>query len=216
MISNRKAQEATIRLARNSLSKERILNAAKKKANSSGSVPSIRELSATLNASPMAIYKHFNNKEQLKSELLDLILGEVSLTSNKKDSRGKLLDFAISHRETLDKYSWAIPLLYAIPSPGINTILIGEYALSLITESGIKGEKAVAAFSSIIAFNYGWASFTNTKPKEFERDYRLQLKSLSLESKENLTTTISLTNHLVNFGSREQYEIALNYLLRSI
>ena len=205
-----------MRLARNSLSKERILIAAKKRANSTGSVPSIRELSATLNASPMAIYRHFNNKEQLESELLDLILGEVSLTSTKKNPRGKLLDFVISHRETLDKYSWTIPLLYANPSPGINTILIGEYALSLIKESGIKGEKAVAVFSSIIAFNYGWASFVNAKPREFERKYRQQLTSLFLESEENLSTTISLTNHLVNFGSVEQYEIALNHLLRSI
>lgn len=205
-----------MRLARNSLSKKSILIAAKKRAASSGTIPSIRDLSASLNASPMALYKHFKNRNHLESELLDFILGEVSLKSGKGDSKAQIKDFARSHRETLDKNPWSIPLLYTNPSPGINTIRIGEYVLKLITKEGIKGKKAVAIFSSIIALNYGWASFANTKPREFERDYRQQLKELSLESQQDFSTTYSLTNHLVNFGSREQYEIALNYLLRSI
>lgn len=216
MASKGKMQEANIRLARNSLSKKRILIAAKKRATSSGSVPSIRELSASLNASPMALYKHFKNRKNLESELLDFILGEVSLNSAKRDTKARIKDFARSHRETLDKNPWAIPLLYANPSPGINTIRIGEYVLKIITNEGIKGEKAVAIFSSIIALNYGWASFTNTKPREFERHYRQQLQELSQKSQQDLLTTISLTNHLVNFGSGEQYEIALNHLLQSI
>lgn len=161
----------------------------------------------------MAIYKHFEDKQSLESGLLDEILSEVSLTSSKRNWEGKLLDFAHSHHEVLKKYPWAIPLLYSNPAPGVNSLAIGEYVLGILMKGGFKGEKAIALFSTIIAFNYGWVSFEISKPENFAQDYEKLLTASDLNSLNKYPITQDLAPYMADFGSSRQYEMALNSLL---
>lgn len=213
MTISEKKQNSRERVARNSLSQELILKSAKKLAISHGSIPSIRQLSHSLGCSSMATYKHFKDKQALESGLLDEILREVELSSSKRNWEGKLLDFAHSHHGALRKNPWAIPLFYSNPAPGPNSLAIGEYVLGILMKGGFKGEKAIALFSTIIAFNYGWVSFETSKPKNFARDYEKFMSNPDLNLAEQLPITRSLTPFMIEFGSSKQYEIALNSLL---
>lgn len=213
MTISEKKQNSRERVARNSLSQELILKSAKKLAISNGSIPSIRQLSHSLGCSSMAIYKHFKDKHALESGLLDEILRAVDLSSSKRNWKGKLLDFAHSHHGVLKKNPWAIPLFYSNPAPGVNSLAIGEYVLGILMKGGFKGEKAIALFSTIIAFNYGWVSFETSKPKNFARDYEKFMSNPDVNSTDQLPITRSLASLMIEFGSSKQYEIALNSLL---
>lgn len=206
-------QDSQERVARNSLSREIILNSTKKIADSQRSIPSIRQLSNSLGCSSMAIYKHFKDKKALESALLDEILREVSLSSSKRNWEGKLLDFAHSHHGALKKHPWAIPLLYSNPAPGVNSLAIGEHVLGILMNGGIKGEKAIALFSTVIAFNYGWVSFEISKPKNFARDYGKLISPSNLTSERQFPVTRGLASLMIDFGSSKQYELALSSLL---
>ena len=48
----------------------------------------------------------------------------------------------------------------AQPNPGLGAVRIGEHALGILARGGYEGGRAVAAFSGLIALNYGWSSFT--------------------------------------------------------
>lgn len=213
MSQSEKKQNARERVARNSLSRELILLSAKELVGSQGSSPTIRQLSHSLGCSPMAIYKHFKDKQALESGLLDEILSEVTLSSSKRNWEGKLLDFSQSHHGVLKKNSWAIPFLYANPAPGVNSLAIGEYVLGILIKGGFKGEKAIALFSSIIAFNYGWVSFEISKPENFARDYEKLFTAPDLNSLNKYPITQNLAPYMADFGSSTQYEIALKALL---
>ncbi|QCP00817.1 hypothetical protein FCN77_20050 [Arthrobacter sp. 24S4-2] len=59
----------------------------------------------------------------------------------------------------LRDHPWAITPLIGHPYPGPNALPIGEAALRILRRAGITGDPAVAAFSGIVALNYGWATF---------------------------------------------------------
>jgi hypothetical protein len=49
------------------------------------------------------------------------------------------------------------------PNPGLGAVRVGEPALGILRRGGFTSDQAVAAFSGIIALNYGWSSFTTAR-----------------------------------------------------
>lgn len=216
MGNSKNKQEVHLRLERNTLSRDKILKAARSGISKEGTLPSQRALAISLGSSPMAIYRHFPNKQSLLLELLDQVLGEVPLVKTKNAWRSQLKDFAYAHREVLVENPWALPLLYSNPSPGVNSFQIGEHVFGLLSKGNIDGERAVAIFSGVIALNYGWASFESKKPKKFDRQFANQIENLTFESGISLPFTVKLAPHLANFGSDKHYELALKLILSNI
>lgn len=216
MGTSKKKQDVGLRLERNTLSRDKILKAARSGISKDGTLPSLRALAISLGSSPMAIYRHFPNKDSLLLQLLDQVLGEVPLEQTKKAWRSQLKDFAYAHREVLVANPWTMPLLFSNPSPGANSSQIGEYVFGLLSKGNIRGEKAVAVFSGIIALNYGWASFESKKPRNFDLRFASQIQNLTLEDGISLPITQKLTPHLANFGSDRHYEITLNLIISNI
>ncbi len=60
----------------------------------------------------------------------------------------------------LTEHPWAIGPLFASPSPGIGAATLGERFLGILARGGLTGEPAVAAFTGILALNYGRTAFT--------------------------------------------------------
>ncbi len=151
------------RRPRNSLTPAGILEAAEATAETGLEALTIRAVAARLGASPMAIYRHFDSKDELLDALLDEVLGRMPPGRESADPLADLADFARRHRAMLAAHGWAVEGLIAHPLPGPNAIPIGEEALRILTRAGISGEPAVAYFSGILALNYGWTSFAHAK-----------------------------------------------------
>ena len=120
----------------------------------------MRAVAARLEAVPMALYNHFATKEQLVAALLDRVLGRFEPPPPTDDWVEDLRAFARR------------------PPPAARPARLGRRADLLQPEPGhqqrphrraraadpqtrrAEQSAAVAAFSGIIAINYGWASFT--------------------------------------------------------
>ncbi len=148
------------RSPRGSLTPERILDAAEALAEQGFAAVSMRGVAASLGAAPMALYNHFDTREELVAALLDRVLGRFEADAPTDDWVEDLRRFARAHRRLLTSHPWAVGPLFAKPVPGPSAQRIGGHALAILERGGHTGDAAIAAFSGLIALNYGWSSFT--------------------------------------------------------
>ncbi len=159
MPRTRPATDARSRRPRSSLTIEAILDAAEAVAQEGFDLLTIRAVANELEASPMGLYRYFSTKEELVDALLNRVLGRIVLQPEGSSWIQDLRLFAEHHHALLTRHPWAIAPLIRNPYPGPNVLPIGEHALSILARGGMKGDEAVAAFSAVIALNYGWSSF---------------------------------------------------------
>jgi hypothetical protein len=97
-------------------------------------------------------------------------------------------------------------MLFASPSPGIGAVRLGELYLEILAKGSITGERAVAAFSAIVAVNYGRTAFVTNAPDE---DLPLLPAELFPHSAANFDA-------LSAYASQENYERAMEIVLAGI
>lgn len=146
------------RRARGSLTPDEILDAAEAVAARTGEPLTVRAVAAELGASAMALYRYFPTKDDLVDALIDRVLERVPAPSP-GDWLDELRELALAHARVLAEHPWAIAPLFASPSPGVGAAILGERFLAILARGGLTGEAAVAAFTGILALNYGRTAF---------------------------------------------------------
>jgi AcrR family transcriptional regulator len=180
------------RRPRGSLTRERILDAAEDVASQGFDALSMRAVAARLEAAPMALYNHFVDKEQLVDALLDRVLSRFEPEPPTGDWAEDLRRFACAHRRVLTEHVWAVAPIFGHPNPGPSAVRIGEHAFAILARAGLSEDDAVAAFSGILALNYGWSSFTAAR--------ELDASGIAAEQ-------------MGAYGSDEHYEFVLDRLV---
>ena len=195
------------RRKRGSLSPEVILDAAEAVAEQGFDALSMRAVAARLGAVPMALYNHFATKEQLVAALLDRVLGRFEPPEPTGEWLEDLRAFARAHRQLLARHAWAVAPIFTNPSPGLSAVRIGELAMAILKRGGLSDSEAVAAFSGVIAINYGWASFT------VDRDVNVEAMLSALPA-ERFPITVATAAEWGAYGADEHYEFVLDAFLK--
>ena len=205
------------RRPRGSLSPEAIIDAAEAVAREQG-LPalSMRAVAARLGAAPMALYNHFATKDQLLDALLDRVLHRFEPAPPTADWVADLAAFARGHRRLLSEHPWAVATLVTRPSPGLGAVRIGEHALGVLERGGYTGSPAVAAFSGIIALNYGWASFTSARELDPDGPAADITAMLSALPAEHFPRTVGVAGQMGAYGSDQHYHLVLGALLAGL
>ena len=204
------------RRPRGSLSPPVILDAAEQVAAQGFDALTMRAVAARLGAVPMALYNHFATKELLVDALLDRVLGRFEPAPAGGDWIEDLRAFARAHRRLLLAHPWAVAPLFSRPNPGLGAVRIGEHALGILERGGFTGGRAVAAFSGIIALNYGWSSFTTARdldPGGPSGDVAAMLAALPASE---FPRTAAVAGEMGAYGSDEHYELVLDRLVRGL
>lgn len=196
------------RRPRNTLTMEAILDAAEGVAARGFENLTIRAVATELEASPMALYRHFDTKDELVDALLNRVLGRFCPPPGSARWIDELRDFARRHRELLNGHPWAIGALIGHPYPGPNALPIGETALRILGRGGISGDAAVATFSGIIALNYGWSSFVLARGREAPATLPPAPPEYPL--------SLAAAGSLAGYGSTAHYERVLDQLLAGV
>jgi AcrR family transcriptional regulator len=205
-------KQASPRRARNSLSRDLILDAALELAQS-GLEISLRSVAARLACSAMALYRHFPDKQDLLLGLLDKVIGSIELGEQSQSWNVRLMRLAKEHLRVLQSHSWAIPLLFQNPDPGPAVRKVGEAMLHALKEGGASNDAAVSVFSSILALNYGWAGFTSQKSTSSDGSQLPQRLREKPDPQDNLPETLEIWPEFENLGSNIHHEAALVKLL---
>ena len=149
------------RRARGSLTEAQILDAAERVASQGWDALTMRAVAAEVASSAMALYRYFPTKDDLVEAMLDRVLLRVGLPEPTGDWLADLRTIAESHSLTLLENSWAIAPLFSHPDPGPGANRIGEAVFVALARGGIVDADAIAAFSALLALNYGWVSFAS-------------------------------------------------------
>ena len=173
----------------------------------------MRAVAARLEAVPMALYNHFATKEQLVDALLDRVLSRFEPAPPTGDWIDDLGVFARAHRRLLAEHPWAVAPLFTQPNPGLSAVRIGEHVLGILRRGGLSDDRAVAAFSGLIAINYGWSSFTTARdldPGGPSHDVAAMLRQLPREA---FPLTVDVAEAMGAYGSDDHYEFVLGQFL---
>jgi|GEM_PF-1806192 len=193
------------RRARGSLTVEEILDAAERVAVADPRPLTIRAVATELGSSPMALYTYFATKDELGDALIDRVLRRVP-EPGPGQWRDQLRELALAHGATLIENRWAIPMLFNSPAPGMGAARLGEVYLGILARGGITGEDAVAAFSGIIAINYGRTAFAAV---EHDQELPALPAELFPHSAANAAAFAA-------YASQANYERALDLVLEGI
>ena len=211
-----RSPKARTRRPRGSLTREVILDAAEAVAAHGFDALSMRAVAAGLGAVPMALYNHFATKDELVDALLDRVLGRFEPEPATDDWTEDLRRFARAHRRLLVEHPWAVAPLFTQPNPGMSSVRIGELALGILRRGGFSDERAVAAFSGIIALNYGWSSFTTARdldPEGPSHDVGAMLAQLP---RSEYPLTVDVAGQMGAYGSDHHYDFVLDRLLAGL
>lgn len=207
-------KQVTIRVPRNSLTAPSILDAVEQLAADGGEI-SIRAAAARLKCTPMALYRHFPDKQSLLLALLDRVLGRMKFERNFKLPDAQLLYLASQHLRILQQNPWAIPLLFQNPAPGNAANAIGENFLSLLGEAGISGKTAFRVLTSVLALNYGWAGFTPLSGTHTGKKPLEVAAEQVAPSSHEFPKTAQSWKYISMAGNEKDYAMAFSALLES-
>lgn len=202
------------RRARNSLSLESILDAAEGVAQNGFDALTIRAVATELRSSPMGLYRYFTTKDELVDALLNRVLGRFEQPVETDDWFTDLHSFARNHYSMLATQPWAIGSLVSHPNPGPNALPIGETALRILARGGVTDDDAVAAFSGVIALNYGWASFTAARAQAGSTP--AEAADAGIATPDEFPLTARVAGSLANYGSSDHYERVLDHYLTGL
>ena len=146
----------------------------------------------------------------LVDALLDRVLSRFEPEPASDDWAEDLRRFARAHRRLLVSHPWAVSPLFTQPNPGISVVRIGELALEILRRGDLSNADAVAAFSGIIALNYGWSSFTAARdldPDGPSHDVGAMLARLP---RSEFPLTVDAAGEMGAYGSDEHHELVLD------
>lgn len=206
--------QVATRRTRNSLTKDVILDAAHELAKT-GAELSIRNVSLSLGCTPMALYRHFQDKQELLLELLDRIIATVPL-GEEEEWEARLIKIASGHLHVLQSNPWAIPLLFEHPDPGPSVRKVGEAMLGALLEAGASSDQAIGAFSSILALNYGWAGFTSITNENAKEKSIVQKLGSPPTAGQGLDVTSGLWDQFQSLGSYDHHTRAIKQLVANL
>jgi AcrR family transcriptional regulator len=204
------------RRPRGSLTPEVILDTAEQVAGTRFDALTMRAVAAGLGAVPMALYNHFATKEDLVDALLDRVLSRFEPEPPSGDWSEDLRRFARAHRRLLMHHPWSIAPLVSRPNPGLSSVRIGEFALGILRRAGLSDADAVAAFSGIIALNYGWSSFTSARDQDGASPGHDVGRTLSALPRSEYPLTVEVAEEMGAYGSDHHYDFVLDQFLRGL
>ena len=204
------------RRPRGSLTPQAILDAAEAVAADGLDALTIRAVAARLGAVPMALYNHFATKDQLVDALLDRVLSRFEPEPATDDWGEDLRRFARAHRRLLVRHPWAVAPLFTQPNPGLSSVRIGEFALHILRRGGFSDARAVAAFSGIIALNYGWSSFTTARDRAPDSPGHGVGAMLAALPRSEYPLTVEVAGEMGAYGSDDHYEFVLDHFLSGL
>jgi len=173
----------------------------------------MRAVATRLQAVPMALYNHFATKELLVDALLDRVLSRFEPAPATDDWVADLRRFARTHRRLLATHPWAVAPLFTQPNPGLGAVRIGEHVLGILRRGGLSNDRSVAAFSGLVAINYGWSSFTTARDLDPEGPSHDVTAMLRMLPREAFPLTVDVAEEMGAYGSDRHYELVLDQFL---
>ena len=197
------------------LSRERVLRTAISLADEGGlEALSMRKLAQELGVEAMSVYYHVANKDEILSQILDLVVGEFAVPSASGDWRTALRRSAISAHDVLVRHPWACGLMMSPAKLGPARLRYMEALLERLRRAGFSANMTHHAYHALDSHILGFTMW--------EVGYTTGIRELP-DSGAGLRRQISLDDHpyLVEHmgqhdkpgGGSSEFEFGLDLIL---
>jgi len=205
---------------RATLTRERILSTALAVVDRDGMGGlTIRALATDLGVTPMAVYRHVQNKGEIVDGLLDEVI-RVHLESEPlSDPKPWLFRRFCRIQEAMVAHPAVLPLLGQTGSYGPGALRCAEEILSALHAGGLSPEASATAFHELLGFTIGAAALGSAAAQErsdrtdteaWLEQRRTQFEALSLESHPHV---LGSAHALVRFAAPALFRDGLRRIL---
>jgi AcrR family transcriptional regulator len=161
---------------RTPLSRERILQAALDMADSAGlDALTMRALGQALDVEAMSLYNYVEDKDDLLTGIVDLVLSEIDLAPVADDWRSDMRATAVSAHEALLRHPWAPRLILSPTSARMITTRMGyiESILERLRSAGFTPEAASRGYHALDSHILGFTIWQlgHTLPADTPPDF---------------------------------------------
>jgi AcrR family transcriptional regulator len=133
--------------ARQPLTRERVLRAALAFADERGLEKlSMRKLAQELGVEAMSLYNHVENKDDIVSGMIGLVVDEIAVPDVEADWKSALRESAISAHEALSRHRWAARIWMSAGGTGPDRMRHAEAALRSLREAGFSKDLTYHAY----------------------------------------------------------------------
>ncbi len=160
-----------VRPSRERLSRERVLTAAIRLADTGGIESlSMRRLGEELGVEAMSLYNHVANKDDLLNGMIDAIFTEIETPSLEEDWKTAMRKRGLSVRAALLRHPWATGLMDSRATPGAATLRHHDRVIGCLRGGGFSFSMTAHAFSVLDGYIYGFAMQDRSLPFETPED----------------------------------------------
>lgn len=198
------------------LTRPRIVRAALRLVDERGlAALTMRALATELTVSPMALYNHVRDKEELLDLMLDLVLGEVDCSVTDGDWLAQLRTLVCCFHQALSAHQHLARVYGTRVRIGPNGLLLIERAVGLLLQAGFSRRDAATALLALFTYTVGIhqmgsiAPFPGGAPKD-ETEYYLALPA------EQIPAIRAVIPHLGGVHQPGVFEYGLDTLLTGL
>jgi AcrR family transcriptional regulator len=117
---------------------------------------SMRSVAQRLGVTPMSLYNHVANKEELLDGMVDAVFAEFYAPVPGAEWRSELRRRAVTAREALKRHPWAVGLMDSRRNAGYQTLLHHDAVIGCLREAGFSLTLTGHAFAVLDAHLYGF------------------------------------------------------------
>jgi AcrR family transcriptional regulator len=162
----------------------------------------MRSLATELQVSPMALYNHVQDKEELLDLMLDLVLGEVDLSAPAGDWAMQMRALVCSYHQVLTAHPALARLYGSRVRIGPHGLQIMERGLGLLLQAGFPPADAANAFFALFTYTVGYHQMGRIEPRKY-----------SALPPEQIPSVITVMDHLNGVHQAGRFEAGLDALL---
>ena len=165
----------------------------------------MRALATELQVSPMALYNHVRDKNELINLMVDLMLGEVDLPTNTGDWTTQLRALACSIHQVLTAHPGLARVYSTKVRIGPHSLRIMERGLGLLLQAGFRPSDAADAFFALFTYTAGYHQMGRVDPRDYSALPSKQIPSIT-----------TVTAHLNGVHQQGRFEYGLDTLLTGL
>lgn len=117
---------------------------------------SMRSVARRLEVTPMSLYNHVANKDELLDAMVDAMFAEFYAPVPGADWRSELRRRAVTAREAIKRHPWAVGVMDSRRNAGYETLLHHDAVIGCLREAGFSLTLTGHAFAVLDAHLYGF------------------------------------------------------------
>lgn len=198
------------------LSRPRIVRAALRLVDEKG-LPALtmRALATDLEVSPMALYNHVRDKDEMVDLMVDLMLGEVDTSVTEGDWLVQLRALVCRYHQVLATHHQLARVYSGRVRIGPHGLMVIERTIGLLLEGGLSPSEASDAFFALFTYTAGFQQMGSISPLREGADQE-GLGYYPALPPERIPATTAVGRHLDGVHRPGRFDYGLDLLLAGL